>query len=58
MVKEVDPLTGIRVLSSYYKGLELFGNYIKNEMLITHKMTTTLWKITSIQKKKKQKKRN
>ena len=42
MIKEVDPLTRIERLSSYYKGLKLSRNWIKNRMSITRGTTTKL----------------
>ena len=42
----MDPLTGIRRLSSYYKRFKLIEDLIKNRMSITNGMTTKLLEIT------------
>ena len=46
MIKEVDLLTGLSKLSSYYKRFKLFGDGIKNEMSTT-KETTKIYEIAN-----------
>ena len=41
-VKEVNSVIGIGVLYGYSKGLELSGNWIKNEILVNHGTTTKI----------------
>ena len=46
MIKKVDPLTRIKILFGYCKGLKLSGDWIKDKMSITREMTTKLQEIT------------